>query len=300
MEKRILVIILNYNGLNDTIECVNSLLQSNQNDIIDILIIDNGSRIDECSVLNEMFPFVKTIRFNEGVGFSGGCNFGFRFAKEKGYEYVLILGNDTIIEKDMICKLLEADNGKSLCVPKMYYYDDPQVIWCGGGWISRAKGNGYNKDTGRKDMNSKSIEAPQKCTFGNGTCMLISTSIFDIVGLFDEDFFIYYEDTDFCLRSIKNGVDIIYVPNAKIWHKVSKSTGGDESFLSVYYTTRNRLLFIHKHRDYFTPLAVLYTLITRAIRISQYMLAGKSQWKPIVKGIRDYYSGVRGRVDKYV
>lgn len=298
MEKKLLVIIINFNGLNDTIECIESLHQSNQGDAIDILVIDNGSRTDESTVLMEMFPSIITKRINANMGYGIANNIGIRFAKENGYEYVLLLNNDTVIEKNMITRLLEADNGCSLCVPKMYYYDEPQLIWYGGGWISKVRGNGLHKQINKHDLNLQA-EAPQKCTFATMACVLIKTNIFDTVGPLDEDFFLYGDDTEFCLRLVENKIDIIYVPAAKLWHKVGRSAGGAESPVTLYYGNRNRLLFVYKHRDYFSSLAVPYILTTRCIRIIQYMLTGKRQWRSIVKGIRDYYAGVRGMVDKY-
>ena len=143
-------------------------------------------------------------------------------------------------------------------------------------------------------MLSKGI---RKCTFVTGCCVMVKAETFRKVGLLEEDYFMYCEDTDFCIRLQQADIGITYVPAAKLCHKVSASTGGSESPFSTYYMTRNRLNYIKKYKDYFATEAYLFSLASREIRMLQSKdEAVKQAFKD---GISDHRKGVSGRSGKY-
>lgn len=294
--KTVAVILINYNGIDDTRECVDSLLKSSTSVNLEIVIVDNCSDNNEADYLRKLYPEAYVIQSKENLGFAGGNNFGICFALKHDIDYILILNNDTVVAGDMIENLIDADNGHSVCIPKMYYYDFPKRIWYGGGTINRITGETKHLRFNYID-NSPEDKAVSKCTFATFACVLISKNIIKEVGLLDEEYFMYCEDTDFSLRLLENSVDILYVPMAQLWHKVSKSSGGEGSPFSEYYMARNSFLYLKKHKSFFAITAFPYILLKKYGRMFRLALTGKKQWKSIYKGINDYFQGDRGKAN---
>jgi GT2 family glycosyltransferase len=138
----------------------------------------------------------------------------------------------------------------------------------------------------------------KNCTFASGCCMMIKANTFKVVGLLDEDYFMYCEDTEFCIRLLKNGIRIKYIPTAKLWHKVSQSTGGSDSAFSTYYMTRNRLNYIKKYCNEFSWTAYPFSLLTRYIRMIT--CKDKKKKQAFRQGIHDHIKAVTGKVSPYL
>lgn len=287
---KLAIILVDYNGLNDTFECIESIEKSTVQS--QIVVVDNYSRENEARTISQQFPEVKTIRSKMNGGFSAGNNLGIRWALEQGYEYIALLNNDTVIAPNMLELLWQYASDTSVSAPKMLYYSNPETIWYGGGKINRKTGNAEHYYMNQEDPGDKTV---QKCDFATGCCIMIPALVFRKVGLLDERFFMYCEDTEFCLRLKENGIGINYVPTAKLWHKVSQSTGGDESAFSIYYMTRNRILYIKDHKKEFWPTALAYTVVTRIIRMIQMIVKGKTEWRAFQKGIHDGLVGISGK-----
>lgn len=289
---KIAVILVDYNGYEDTIECIESIEKSTVQS--QIVIVDNASKENEAKEIMNEFPEVKAIRAETNGGFSAGNNIGIRWALEQGYEYIVLLNNDTVIDPNMLELLCQNASDTTVSVPKMLYFSKPDIVWYGGGFINRKTGNAEHSYMNQKDPYGTLV---QECDFATGCCLMIPSSIFRKVGLLDEKFFMYCEDTEFCLRLKENGIGINYVPTAKLWHKISQSTGGDESAFSIYYMTRNRILCIKEHRKEFAKKALAFTVGTRLIRMIQMRISGKPEWRAFKKGIHDGIKGVTGRID---
>ena len=135
----------------------------------------------------------------------------------------------------------------------------------------------------------------KSCSFATGCCILLHKNIIEKVGLLDDDFFMYSEDADYSIRIIKNGFNIKYIPQSKIWHKVSSSSGGESSPLSLYYMERNRLYLLKKHRDFFNKRAFLYVYVTRLIKLTTGVIFRRKNTKYIFEGLMDYYKGKIGK-----
>lgn len=291
-ESKIAIILVNYNGLKDTIDCIQSIEKSNAQS--QIVVVDNASKENEAEIISKKFPEVKTIRSETNGGFSAGNNIGIQWALDQGYDYIALLNNDTVIAPDMLELLCDSTSDRSVSAPKMLYFSRPDVIWYGGGRINRKTGNAEHIYMNQKDPGDTKV---RKCDFATGCCIMIPASVFQKVGMLDEKFFMYCEDTEFCLRFMEHGISINYVPSAKLWHKVSQSTGGDESAFSIYYMTRNRILCLRDHKKVFPYVALLFTVATRIIRMIQMALRGKPEWKAFQKGITDGLRGVTGKVE---
>lgn len=291
-KEQLAVILVDYNGLKDTIECIDSIIKSSIQS--KIIVVDNASKENEAVKISKIFPEVKTIRSEMNGGFSAGNNLGIRWALEQGYEYIVLLNNDTVIAPNMLELLCQNTSDTSVSTPKMLYFSKPNIIWYGGGHFNKKTGNVEHEYLNKKDPEDMAI---RECDYATGCCIMIPASVFRKVGLLDERFFMYCEDSEFCLRLKKNGISINYVPTAKLWHKISQSTGGAESALTMYYITRNRILYLKDYKKEFAPTALAYTLVTRIIRMIQMTVKGKPEWKAFQKGIRDGLKGVTGKVE---
>lgn len=286
---RLAAIIVNYNGLSDTLECIKSLNSSD----IDVypIIIDNGSANSESEKLRNMFPDVKVIETGRNFGFAGANNIGIRFAISNGFTHVLLINNDTIVEKNTISTMLAKCNENCVVTCLIKYYSDKSSYWFAGGYISRLTGNSKHYTNPKKNHK-------KYCNFASGCCMLIPTQVIKKVGLLDDSYFMYYEDADYCIRLEEYQIPIVLETNAVIYHKVGKSSGGNQSAFSIYYLTRNRLRLVKIHKKYFFITAFLYSLISRYMRMFQLWVKKDSRWKAFRNGINDFKKGVSGESEQ--
>ena len=283
-ENKLAVILVNYNGLSDTVECIRSIKQSSVKS--KIVVVDNASKQNESLAINELYPDVQTFRSEQNLGFAGGNNVGIKWAIENKFEYIALLNNDTIIESNMLEVLLQHASRDSVVVPFMYYYSSPRKIWFGGGRVNKIKGNPEHFE---KEKKGKFF-----CSFLTGCCFLMHRNIWESVGFLDETYFMYHEDTDYSIRLIQKGFNIMVVPDAKLYHKVGKSSGNRESAFSIYYNTRNRILILKKYKSFFYPTAYIFTLLSRTMRMMMLALKGRKEWKAFYGGVRDALQGKTG------
>lgn len=249
MYSKVAIIILNWNGKEDTIECLESLKHITYPNY-EILLVDNGSTDGSVECFRERYPGMEIIENGENLGFAEGNNVGIRRAMDEGADYVLLLNNDTVVDPEFLgelVKVAEGDERIGIVGPKIYYYDykgRKDVIWFAGG--------GINWTTGRtthhcmRKIDDGTINKLKKVDYITGCTMLIKGDVFMKIGLLDSDYFLYFEETDFCARANKI-YDCVFVPYAKIWHKISRSTGGDFSPTMAYYFVRNQMRFMVKN-----------------------------------------------------
>lgn len=297
MDNGIGVILVNYNGLQDTFDCIDSLKKTGEN--LQIIVVDNNSPSNDAELLLNKYKNDESIiilKSEKNLGFSGGNNIGIRYAIDAGCEYVVLLNNDTVVDKDMFTLLKEVADENSVAVPLMYYYSSPDTIWFGGGKLSRFTGNGKSVNKGVVD-NGKLYKGHTICTFATGCCLMIHVDVIKKVGLLNELYFMYCEDTEYCIRLLLEKIKIVLVPNAKLWHKVSQSTGGDESAFSLYYINRNRLNYVKRYRRFFFISAYPFSVASRYVRMYQKYKAADIKWKSIYKAIRDHRAGVWGETN---
>lgn len=248
----VITIVLNWNGLADTRECLNSL-RAAEYDNNRILVVDNGSKADEATTLaREYGDMIEVIRLPENRGFAGGMNAGIRRALELAPDYVLLLNNDVIVEPSFLAKLVEqARRLPKLAAanPKTYFYSEPRKIYSTGGRVSLWRGVARQVGRGQEDRGQ--FEKVARRDYADGMCMLIPRSAIEKVGLLDEQYFAYWEETDWCWRAREAGLRCYYVPQSRIWHKAVRSRSPNARFHYLY--RRNALLFVRKRG---TPLQV--------------------------------------------
>lgn len=262
---KVSVIIVNYNGIEDTLECLESLKKCEYNNL-SIIIVDNASDDVNIKKLNEIEgAFIKVLYNNENLGFSGGNNVGIRVALEEKADLVCLLNNDTIVEADfipaMVNRLLVSDK-VSVVSPMIKDYYSMERISYAGGDINSFKGGVFIE--GINSYDEQRMQVARRITFASGCCMLIRAEVFKYIGYLTEDYFLYYEDTDFSKRVINAGYEMFYEPKAVIYHKESVST---ELYSDnyQYYFVRNRLKFISENLTLINkltayPWTVLYIL----------------------------------------
>lgn len=234
------IILLNYCNYNLTIDCIESIRQSTYQNY-EIIVVDNNSPDHSGKNLSQL-EGIRFLQLEENLGFAAGNNRGIEVALSDGCEYVMLLNNDTVIDPNMIEALISRADANTVVVPKMYYFDvegRKDILWYAGGILKYKSSDGIHIGGRQKDSKQYSIE--REVTFATGCCMMIHREILEKVGLLREEYFMYCEDTDYSIRLNKSNVRILYVPNAKLWHKVSSSSGGEMSKFIVYYVVRNKI-----------------------------------------------------------
>ena len=238
------IIILNWNGRDDTLACLASLsrLDYRANKII---VVDNGSADDSVTAIRTNFPQVTLIETGDNLGYVGGNNVGLDHARTLGTDYALLLNNDTEVAPDFLSLLIQAaevDPTIGIVGPLIYYFDRPDVVWSAGGAIDWQRGSTHM--IGLNEVDQEQFGSiPHPVEFVTGCALLIKMPVIEQVGMLNTRFFAYYEETEWCVRVTRAGFKILLVPQAKIWHKISL-IAREASPQVHYYMTRNRLLFL--------------------------------------------------------
>lgn len=244
MLPRVAIIVLTYNGLADTLDCLASLEGLDYpRERYRTVVVDNASQDGTPTAVREACPQVVVIENGANLGFAAGNNVGLRYALAHGYDYALLLNNDTEAAPDMLTELVtaaEADPRSGAVGPIIYYHAAPTRVWSAGGWIDWEQGisrmEGEVEDRGQ-------FTAIREVDFVTGCAMLLRRTALERAGLLDERFFMYFEETEWCVRARRAGFRILFTPRAKLWHKIPLNARFDKEYLA-YYMTRNRLLFL--------------------------------------------------------
>lgn len=215
-----------------------------------LYVVDNASKDNTMEMARQRTDLPVVIIANgENLGVAEGNNQGIRAALVDGCECVLLLNNDTVFPADLFAQLYAGLDRHhcDMTTCKMYYHDKPDIFWCAGGQFDATRFyNASHLGEGEKDIGQH--DQPRRATYTPTCCLLVLRSVFDRVGLMDSRYFVYSDDVDFLYRCLKQGLSLWYVPEAKLWHKVSTLTGGDISMFAIRYMTRNRTYFIRKYQ----------------------------------------------------
>ncbi|MCX7097480.1 MAG: glycosyltransferase family 2 protein [Methylococcales bacterium] len=243
----IIIVLLNWNGKEDTLECLASLGKINYSNYR-IVIVDNGSTDGSVEAISAQYPDILLLETGENLGYAGGNNVGIRWALENQADYILLLNNDTIVAPDLLTAFMQSnvDLPKgSVLGAKIYYYDHPDELWFAGArWRNDILGF---EIIGKQKKDSEQYGHIVQSDYITGCVLLAAAETFNAVGLLDEDFFLTYEETDWCYRARTKGYECFVVPNAHVWHKISRSFGGVGSPIISYFMIRNKFLWMKKH-----------------------------------------------------
>ncbi len=280
---RITIIVLNYNGIRDTRECIKSLLKTSYKNR-QIVVVDNGSVINEARVLKKEFKnrSLTFVRFNTNHGFSGGNNI---IMKKVRTPYIALVNNDVVVESGWltpIIKLLENDARIAVVQPKILWaYNRHYFDYAGaaGGFIDFL---GYPFTRGRifttLEPDRGQYDKRTEIFWASGATMVMRKKVLEEGGYFDEAFFNYMEEIDLCYRILRTGYNIVYEPVSVVFHKVA-STAGNNSFRKRYLEHRNNLLLVLKN---FPMVQLVYILPMRffmeLLSIIYYICIGRADF----------------------
>lgn len=240
------IIILNWNGKMDTIECINSLQRINYSNY-KLLIVDNGSSDGSVEYFKKIYPYIELIENNTNLGFAEGNNIGITRALSQSTDYILLLNNDTVVAPnflDELIKVAEKNPQIGIVGPTVYHYGKLNKIQFAGAKISlntgRIKLYRLNEtDDGQFD---ELLDVDYVC----GCALLGKKELFEKIGSLNKYYFAYWEETEWCFRALKAGYKVVYAPKSKIWHKGGASSTKISGF-SQYHMTRNMFWFMKKH-----------------------------------------------------
>lgn len=252
--------------------------------VIDNSPNENALKTAERLAMHHGIQNITLIYNNANLGVARGNNQGIVLSREQGCEYTLLLNNDISFDADTIANMVAHadDKSEALVVPKIYYAGSNR-LWMAGGDISIFRGMTSHRGDGELDHGQ--YDKSEYIGYAPTCFMLIRNVVFDSVGTMDERYFVYFDDTDFVYRALRHGFRLHYFPQATVQHKVSFSTGGEESPFSVYYMNRNRAYFIAKNFNFpFKQMALFFFYTTRFVRYLQFTGVKRSN---LVLAIKD-------------
>lgn len=292
---KIIIVIINYNGLSDTIKCLESIERITY-DNFEVILVDNGSKKDPIPFLKKKFKKIIFIRSKKNLGYTGGNNLGMRTACEYNPRYVFFLNNDTIVSTNILTELsrfLECNEKFGLIGPVNYYYRNINKISFYGGLLNR--NNGLIKYLYKNCYIQNVKEKVVECNFVEGSAIFIRTCLLKRIGGFFDGYFLTSEESEMCLKVSEMGYKLAVINSCAIWHKVSQSMI-KESELINYFTFRNKLLFVNRNANNMTCGDVLQLLkyyfgcmLLFGIKRRNYLAV-----KGIICGIYDFMLGVKG------
>jgi GT2 family glycosyltransferase len=285
----LVAVVLNWNGGDDTLAALESLQG------VDTVCVDNGSDDGSPDAVAARFPHVELIRTGVNLGFSGGNNVGIRRALTRGADWVLLLNNDAVADAGLPAALAAAaaerpDAGVLAC--KVFFADPPDVLMYAGGRVNLRLGY-WGRQDGFGQRDDGRFDTLRDVDRATGAAMAVSRAAIERAGLLDESLFAYAEDTEWCLRIREAGFGVVFVPDAKVWHVGSASTGGMRSPTSIYYDTRNMIAVAERH----DPRSGAAAAVRRGVVLGAHLANARDAAgvRAAVKGWRDARRGRLGR-----
>ena len=288
IEKTLSIITINFNGIKDTCELIDTLPLEDES--IEVIVVDNASKEDEATQIEQRYPQVKIIRSKENLGFAGGNNLGIQAAHGK---YLFFINNDTLLRpqtsdlRHLITRLESSDKIGMVCPKIKFSWGDNPIQYAGYTPLSKITLRNHSIGCGEQDNGQ--YDTPHTTPYTHGAAMMVKREVIEKSGLMPECYFLYYEELDWSMMIRRAGFDILYEPTCTIYHKESQTTG-QNSPLRTYYMTRNRLLFAKRNiKSPQKHLTYLYLIGIVAFRdIFKYTLQHRPDLaKATLKGIRD-------------
>jgi GT2 family glycosyltransferase len=346
--EKVCIVILNWNGWTDTIECLESIFRQDYS-TYQVVVCDNNSHDESLEKIkawaegsldtfsskdnslyhlysppaNKPIPYVEyqhqiaelggnsdkknlplvLIRIEENLGFTGGNNVGIRFALANNATYIWVLNNDTLVSRNCLNEMIftiESNSNIGIVGSKIYFAHTKNLIWFAGAKFNRYFGQSIMTGFSKVD-DEKSWEIDVEAAFITGCSMLIKTEVLHKIGLLDDDYFFGMEDLDFGIRVRNVFLRCVVSRKAKLWHKVSNSTGGMDSPIYIYYYLRNRLLLMKKHGNLrILPTFILHFFCLSMIKYITISIIRRRSYNCYVAmyyALRDFLMGKVGRLD---
>lgn len=289
--KKVAIIVLDWNGAEVTGDCLHSLMEMDEyaNLQVQVVVVDNGSQPSAASQLQAEFPSVRFLRSESNLGFAAGNNLGIRYALENGFDYTLLLNNDTTVDTSFLSHLvyaMEATDNVAAAQPKILFQHQKNLIWNAGtrfhSWLGITRTRGYKEtDKGQYDLQ-------QYMPWLTGCCILFNNSILKSLNnqWLNEGYATYFEDVELSLRLRNAGHRLLYVPASKIWHiagysvERQPSNEGNKSAHIVYTHTRNGFWIVRQFlHPVWRPIALVRQSLYTVSLMGFYTLRGR--WKKL-------------------
>lgn len=293
---RVAILILNWNDKRNTLETlasINGLEYPN----FEVWVADNGSIDGSPEAVGTQFPDVRVIRSPLNLGIPGGRNFGLEpILRGSDVNYVMILDNDVAVEPRLLDKLVaaaEAEGDLGIVGPTLYYYSDPERIWSAGARIV------FREVTAKSPARNRLVkgerpEGIERVDCLTGCCVLVKRRVFETIGRFNPQYFFVGSTMDFCYRAAKQGFGTAVVTHAKLWHKVSASTGGGYRPARAYFTGRSTILFLKEHGRLWNWITTL-TFATLGLSVAYFRERRRRNQRAVAMKLRGYLDGLLGR-----
>ncbi|MFA5118445.1 MAG: glycosyltransferase family 2 protein [Candidatus Omnitrophota bacterium] len=275
-EQKVSIIIINWNGKNDTLECLESVSRIDYRNY-EVILVDNGSTDGSLEDVRARFKDTVIIENKENKGFCLANNIGIRYALRHGADYLFILNNDTVVEPGIIHDLmgsLRQQSRLSVVSPLIAFYDDRQRMQFSGSRIDWGNGDQCRQYEWEYIAAQKGL---LEIDFASWCAVFFKREVIERVGLLDEDFFAYYEDVEWGVRGAKLGIKSFLYPKVLVYHKGSRATGGVYSASVYFYLFRNRFLLIKKHAPLLRKLQFSVTYVSDSVNKSRQLAAGGKQ-----------------------
>ena len=293
LDIQISIITINYNGLKDTCELIDTLPLDD--DSLEVIVVDNASKEDEATIIEQRYPQVKVIRSKENLGFAGGNNLGIKSAHGK---YLFFINNDVVLHTSdirhqtsfrLLIDRLESSKKVGMVCPKIKFsWGDNPIQFAGYTPLSKITMRNHAIGCGESDKGQYDTAHPTP--YAHGAAMMVKREAIEKAGLMPECYFLYYEELDWSMMMHRAGYDIWYEPTVTVYHKESQTTG-QLSPLRTYYIIRNRLLFVKRNNPNVSRyLSYLYLICLVACRdIFKYTLHRRFDFvKAVSKAICDF------------
>ena len=299
VEKSLSIITINYNGLKDTSELMETLPLEDKS--IEVIVVDNASTQDEATIIEQRFPQVTVIRSPKNLGFAGGNNLGIQAAHGK---YLFFINNDTLLKpqtsvspqpsalslQPLVDRLESSSSIGAVCPKIRFAWGNNPIQYAG--YTPLSKITLRNTSIGCGEADNGQYDTAHPTPYAHGAAMMVKREVVEKVGMMPECYFLYYEELDWSMMIRRAGYDIWYEPACSIYHKESQATG-QNSPLKSYYMTRNRLLFakrnINSPQRHLTYLYLIVIVVTRDI--IKYTLHRRPDLaKATFKGLRDFFT----------
>ena len=298
MPPRIVAIVVTWNRRADLVRCLASL-QASDYDNFEVVVVDNGSNDGSRAAVRQAFPRINYLSSANNLGFAGGNNLGIRCGLERGADYVFLLNDDAVVEPSTLGALAqaaEAQPAAGMWGAKIYALEDRRVVISGGGvlqggWRPMHRSQGARDDSA---PGGSAEDRPIAVDFLSGAALLASRKAIEAVGLLDEDFYLYFEDVEWCYRARQRGFSVLAVPQAVVYHPDTRARDPDSPSVT-YYSARNSLLFAKKHRLGYAVAARMWLGHLRSLAswsLRPRWRRKRRQRDALAKALRDF---VRGR-----
>ncbi len=302
------IVILNWNGLDNTLECLASIRELTYPNLR-IQVVDNASKNNEAAIIEKKFPEINVLKQKENLGFCGGCNVGMNYALSEGADFVMLLNNDTLLSPNLIETLVEAygtlENPGAVS-PIIFKYPETEKIWFSiARWEAKWK-TGEARFRLALDENYDSLKnkKPYETEFACGCCLFVSAEVINQIGLFDERYFAFFDEAEWCVRMSRQGYTSYIIPSAFMYHKVGGST---PSLVSTYLLNRNRLLWAAENLSFGQKIKsypvmakefVWHLLNSRNFISKSKRYVDKDCSRAFLQGYKDYFLGRLGKWGK--